>query len=106
MPESLTNLPRENLKSTGNTYESYVHYLLDESEKTPLEKVAREVYKESLKHLSGEKRKTFDKVLEIISDNFKYEDTWEIAIYKQGYKDATKNSKHGSEILKSEHQHG
>jgi hypothetical protein len=105
MQDSLIGLPREKLKSPGNTFESYVHFLLNESDRTPLEKLAREIHKESLKHLSGEKRKAFDKVLEIIGNNFQYEDTWEIAIYKQGYQDATKLYKNGTENLKPEHQH-
>lgn len=99
------SLPREKLKSTGNTFESYLTFLLNESDKTPLEKLAREIHKESLKHLSGDKRKAFERVLEIIGDHFNYEDTWEIAIYKQGYQDATKILKYG-EVIKSQHQPG
>lgn len=69
---------------------SYVSFLLANSSLTPLEKAIKAVHKESLRHINTEKRQMYKRVLEILSNQLEYEDTWEIAIYKQGYQDAAK----------------
>ena len=80
---------------------SYVSFLLANSSLTPLEKAIKAVHKESLRHINPDKRKMYNRVIEIMSELLDYEDIFEIAVYKQGFQDGIKIKKNEQEVLSS-----
>lgn len=78
---------------------SYVSFLLANSSLTPLEKAIKAVHKESLRHINPDKRKMYNRVIEIMSELLDYEDIFEIAVYKQGFQDGIKIKQNEQEVL-------